>query len=452
MKALLVALGLAGILFACTSTSSDAPTAKPVVLSYAPVDAAVPAAPSVTGARLESPSPARGIVNRFTHNIDFFLPAGADTTSLVPSLQLATGVSVTATEPAAAPFDFSRGPVTYHLSDGTTYTARVSVSVPSAATVNAWIGTGINLGNDLDAWPGPEGSWTGQVVAQQYFFDDYRALGFNSVRIPITWGAATHASDRLGQEGAASVVQPEFLQRVETVAGWGIDAGLTIVINAHHEDWIRTKTGASYQAQKPRFLALWTQIAQAFRDWPPQLIFEVINEPQGNMTNADVNDLNRSVLAIIRATNPTRTVLLGPNRYNAWEALVDGTFQVPPPASDAHIIATFHNYNPWSFAGESKGTWGTGRDLSQMASTLDRAAAWAQRQGVPLNMGEYGATLRYKGSKTDLASRATWYRYVFQAARSRGISVVAWDDFGDFKLYDRVKRSYDHTVVGNLVP
>jgi len=402
---------------------------------------------SISSASLTSPVRARGVVNRFDHTIQFYLPAAAVLTSLTPVIETASGISVTSTEPASPPFDLSSGSVIYHLSDGSRYTVQATNIVPSAATVNQWLGSGINLGNDLDAWPGEEGSWTNRVVAQRSFFDDYRAMGFHSVRIPVTWGESTVPADRLSRDGEGSTVNPAFMKRVDTVVGWGLDAGLTVVINAHHEDWIRTLTGTPYQAQKARFVALWTQIAEHFQSWPPQLVFEILNEPQSKMTNADVNDLNRTVLAVIRASNPSRTVILGPAHYNALDAMTDGVFSVPAPANDAHIIANFHNYNPWPFAGQSSGTWGSAADIAKMNSDLRSAARWGKTRGVPVYMGEYGVTLVYNHKKTDLTSRATWYRQVHQAAQENGISMAAWDDYGDFKLYDRVNRSFDSSVV-----
>ena len=62
-------------------------------------------------------------------------------------------------------------------------------------------------------------------------------------------------------------------------------------------------------------------------------------------------------------------------------------------------------------------------------------------------MGEYGVTLLFKGKKTDLDSRSAWYRSVRSAAKSLGISMAIWDDFGDFKIYDRQGRTYDDSVI-----
>jgi endoglucanase len=266
---------------------------------------------------------------------------------------------------------------------------------------------------------------------------------------------ASNPSDRLSDKSPFAV-NPVFMARVDQVAGWAIDAGLTVVINAHHENWIRTLTGSAMTAQLPRFEALWTQIAQHFAGWPPQLVFEILNEPQppagsstGGMSNADLKVLNQDILNIIRKYDPTRVVIVGADQYNSLFSLVSGTFNLPVDSAlgGPYLIATFHNYNPWSFAGQSSGTWGSADDIASMTGQLAVAATWGEQNHVPIYMGEYGVILQYQGLKTDAASRLAWYTQVTKIARADGISMALWDDFGDFKLYDRSHRTFDSEIL-----
>lgn len=449
MKTVLAFLTITIVLASFSACNmSSGPTAGSTV-DYVPVTGAVPGTASILSASLVTPS-ARGIVNRFTHAISFYLPETdpSNLTSLTPSFVTAAGVTVVSPLPGAA-CDLS-AVMSVTLSDGSSYTMQAFKTTPSAATVDGWIGSGINLGNDLDAWPGAEGSWTNGVVAQQYFFDDYARMGLASARVPVTWGMAANPADRLDSVSPYNV-NPSFMSRVDTVAGWGIDAGLTVVVNAHHENWIRTLTGSALTAQLPRFEALWKQIAQHFAYWPPQLVFEIINEPQGEMTDTDVNTLNNAILPIIRDSggfNATRIVIIGADNYNSMYTLQDGVFSVP---SDPYIIVNFHDYNPWTFAGESIGAWGSAADIAAMTSDFAGVASWAQTKGVPLFMGEYGVTFQYNGAKTDLPSRALWYKNMRLLAKSKGMAMTFWDDYGDFKIYDRANRSYDTSVLPTVV-
>lgn len=83
---------------------------------------------------------------------------------------------------------------------------------------------GINLGNVLDA--PTEGAWAQR--AQEYYFDDYAAAGFKSVRVPIRW-------DKHTATASPWAVEPSFMDRVEEVVGWSLKRGLRTILNTHHD-------------------------------------------------------------------------------------------------------------------------------------------------------------------------------------------------------------------------
>ena len=121
---------------------------------------------------------------------------------------------------------------------------------------------GINLGNTLE--PPLEGGWN-NPKAQEYYFDLYKQAGFDCVRIPVRWDEHT-------QDSYPYNIDLSWLQRVEEVVDWGLQRGLFIVINAHHDDWIKQNySNASYRA---RFDSIWSQISVRFRDKSEKLIFE----------------------------------------------------------------------------------------------------------------------------------------------------------------------------------
>ena len=140
---------------------------------------------------------------------------------------------------------------------------------------------GINLGNTFE--PPREGEW-GNPTTQEYFFDIYKNSGFDCVRIPVRW-------DNYTGKTAPYTVSSAWMNRIEQVVDWGLKRGLFIVINTHHDDWIKS----SYtETNKARFDSIWSQIAVRFKDKPEKLIFEIINEPHG-LTQANNNDLHARV-------------------------------------------------------------------------------------------------------------------------------------------------------------
>lgn len=131
--------------------------------------------------------------------------------------------------------------------------------------------------------------------------DDYTSRGFGLVRVPVRW-------DQHMSRTAPYAIDQVFLARVQTVVGWGLSRNLTVIVNSHHDDWI--DDADTFSAMRPRFLALWTQVAAAFSSASASLRFEVLNEPV-KLTIAQLNDLYGAVVPIMRAANPTRVIYLG---------------------------------------------------------------------------------------------------------------------------------------------
>ena len=112
---------------------------------------------------------------------------------------------------------------------------------------------GINLGNTLE--PPLEGGWN-NPPAQEYYFDLYKEAGFSTVRIPVRWDE--HTMDTL-----PFTISSSWLARVEQIVDWALERDLFVILNAHHEDWIKQNyTNALYRA---RFDSIWSQIAVRFQ-------------------------------------------------------------------------------------------------------------------------------------------------------------------------------------------
>ena len=95
------------------------------------------------------------------------------------------------------------------------------------------MGRGINLGNTLE--PPTEGGWNNPAAKESYF-DDYVEAGFTTVRIPVTWDKHTAAN-------SPYIVDASWLNRVEEIVEWGLERDMFVIINAHHEGWLRRILG-----------------------------------------------------------------------------------------------------------------------------------------------------------------------------------------------------------------
>lgn len=280
----------------------------------------------------------------------------------------------------------------------------------------------INLGNALDA--PTEGEW-GYVIRQ----GDIRMVaeaGFDAVRIPIRWSA--HA-----KKSAPYTIDPVFLTRADQVISWALEAGLTTIIDIHHDPAFRDGS----QAELDRIDGIWTQLAAHYRDAPPRLLFELVNEPPGAFPKGFMDRANARLVATIRATNPTRTIIYGADRWNSFDAL---TRAVPP--DDRNLIATFHYYDPFAFTAQGMNdgnggsyptglTWGSKADLAALYRDFDRVAEWAARNDQAVLLGEFGVNAR-----VPIGQRTTWITAVRFAAEKRGFAWCNWAFHAEFDAVD----------------
>jgi len=305
---------------------------------------------------------------------------------------------------------------------------------------NSLIRKGINLGNALEA--SEEGEWG--VRLKEEYFDIIANAGFNSVRIPIQWSAHAETTPPYSIEKA-------FFARIDWAVQQALSRKLVAIVNIHHYKALITTP----EAHKERFLALWKQIAEHYADYPVTLYFEVLNEPGRQLTNDLWNAYLIEVIRVIRKSNPTRTIVVGPSPFNT----ISGLAHLELPLHERNLIVTFHYYEPFQFthqgaswSGQKSKAWlgtkwiGTEEQRNEIIADLDRAAQWAKKKQVPLFMGEFGA---YR--KADMASRVRWTTFLRSEAEKRGISWAYWEFCAGFGAYDRDKRAWRDELLDALI-
>ena len=343
-----------------------------------------------------------------------------------------------------------------------------------ASDMVAQMGRGINLGNVLSA--PAEGNWS-PAVTEQYFID-VAAAGFTNVRIPIDFFGTRTTGDTSGYSSAPGtagnytgtaddyIVSSTYLDRIQQVIEWSLNQGLVTIIDFHgsnlKSEFIYTfdseeteytdPTSAKRVADIQKFLAIWAQIADRFKDYSENLLFEVINEPYFHMSKSDMDALNTDVLAVIRGSggsNGTRNVIITGGTGTSHEA----PLQIEPSiiSGDTYVIATFHYYQPFDFTSSSADSrdnesWGSVQDKDLLTTRFDEVFTWATSNNIAVFLGEFGAdnTGGYKYSTGDLntisgnatgfadggpdnASRVEFHRFVAEQAINRGFSFAAWD-------------------------
>ena len=304
---------------------------------------------------------------------------------------------------------------------------------------------------------GAETVWQGTVTTQAVI-DYVKSLGFKSVRIPCAW-AFGHISNASTYE-----IDQRWMTRVKEVVDYCIGDGLYVVLNDHWdggwlENHIKDSDAATIERNKKILTALWTQIANAFKDYDEHLLFAGLNEP--NADNQAATDhliqYNQTFVDAVRATggNNARRVLVvqGPST-NIEHTCNFMKGKMPADVIEGRLAVEVHYYNPWQFWGmekdESWGNmffyWGQGNHFGGSKHN----ATWGEEvdmrvqlqmmktnfvdQGYPVVIGEFGANWRDlsklsgESQEKHNASIKAHYREMHRLCKEMGGMVpMTWD-------------------------
>ena len=339
---------------------------------------------------------------------------------------------------------------------------------------------GWNLGNTLESNSGDvnnmwierytsrrpsdyETAWE-QPVTKPELFALFKEAGFNAIRVPVTWYPHMEATfstfpwdpvaDPIGTQ-----IQAEWMNRVHEVVDYVISQDMYCILNIHHD------TGASnthwlvadeevYAAQKERFEAVWTQIAEEFKDYDEHLLFEGYNEMLdsynswcfasfGTSKNYDasvatsaynaINSYAQSFVDAVRATggnNAKRNLVVCTYGACAGEGSWSGYLQdplkemkLPEDNVSDHIIFEVHSY-PSLKSGLSSAK----SSINQIMSAVETHLA---SKGAPVIFGEWGTEnydTDYDNRHNDMLAFA---QYFVEQAKTRGFGTFYWMGLSD---------------------
>lgn len=322
-----------------------------------------------------------------------------------------------------------------------------------AMAVAKSLGMGWNLGNQLDSHSNGianETIWGNPATTQDAFYK-IAASGIRSVRIPITW---------LGHIGAAPnyTIDATWLNRIAEIVGYAETAGLNAIINIHHDGanssyWLDIKNAAlsttTNTQVKAQLSAMWTQIANKFKDKGNFLIFESMNEihdgkwgwgankTDGGKQYAVLNEWNQVFVNAVRATgggNADR--YLGVPGYVTNPDLTISNFKLPTDAASNRLLVAVHYYDPNEYAIEDKfSEWGHTAasdkkanfgDEDYVKSLFGRLKTTFVDKGIPVYIGEMGSV--HRSSTRAESFRKYYLEYICKAAKTYGLAPFFWDN------------------------
>ena len=272
-------------------------------------------------------------------------------------------------------------------------------------------------------------------------FQKIRQAGFSTVRIVLQSFDHMDAHNRLPQK---------WMDTLDWAINGATRARLNVIIDEHDFD----KCSADPAACHDKLIAFWRQVATHLRKRGDNVLFELLNEPHEQLDAARWNDLLKELIPLVRKTNPTRTLVIGPTQWNSLKQL--DTLELPE--KDRHIIVTFHYYDPMRFTHQGASwvpafsklsgiTCCTAEERAQIDRDFDKVAAWSREHDRPILLGEFGA--REGG---DMASRVAWTSAIARSAERHGFAWAYWQFDGDFVVYDMKKQDWVHPILKALIP
>lgn len=365
--------------------------------------------------------------------------------------------------------------------------AQEAITFESASEAVEHMRLGWNLGNTLDSNSGDtlrmwieanknrtptsyETAW-GQKVTQAKLFTLFKEAGFNAVRVPVTWyphmeatfssvngyddnGTWSYTPWLPSNDDIGTKIQKTWMRRVRQIVDYIVKQGMYCILNIHHD------TGASntawliadeevYARQHERFEAIWTQIAEEFRDYDEHLLFEGYNE----MLDADhswcyaqfgstqgyddakakasykaINNYAQSFVNAVRATggnNLQRNLVVSTyaacDGNGTWSSHLQDPLkemQLPTDVVDGHLLFEVHCYPDISTLASAK---------SNLNKTISQLKAYLVKKGAPVIIGEWGIS----GGGDNRDNHIEFVKFFAQRCKENGIGLFHWMGLSD---------------------
>ena len=300
--------------------------------------------------------------------------------------------------------------------------------------------------------------------------------GANVFRLPVTW--TSFVNDTTFE------IDKEWLDMVKEEVDYILSKGAYCILNMHNDYLMRSFVGVKENGEwtnlhwekdwmldeyseyvNERFKAVWAQIAEYFKDYPQQLIFETANEPSTEWyedisydMNAvavkRVNEMNKMFVDTVRASggkNADRFLCLAVADYNTYHCLSD---LVLP--DDDGLMVQLHSYNEMEYNTNFQDYYTVNPSYDYVGQTdkLFDAVSQFQRQhpDVPVIIGENGISQKMKDA--DAAPRA---EYFYTKAKEYGVPCLWWEDYFvtdekiEYWLYDKAAQKWGRPTLLDII-
>ena len=275
----------------------------------------------------------------------------------------------------------------------------------------------------------------------QETFDDIAAQGFDSVRLPVDFSSNT-------SDTAPYAIDETLLSYLDTVVKNTLRAGMTIIVDFHQACRLGdTSLYTDPDTVSPKYLAIWQQLAEHYKEYPDRVVFEAINEPGVNtttFTSAKLMELQEKVLEIVRKTSETRKLMVATGSNNSVRAIENITQNL---INDKNVIAAVHCYWPMSFTHQGAnwiknddgtlkypgGVKYTDEAKAEVESAIKICKDFSEKNNMAVWLGEFGV---YQGGGAAAEDVQAYLSDFTKLCGESKISWCYWEYNVGFSAYD----------------
>ena len=334
------------------------------------------------------------------------------------------------------------------------------------------MGIGWNLGNTFESYdqidrkitPNEQITLWGNPIPTKEMVISIKKYKFKTIRIPITWKHFMNENNK---------VNSEWMLKIREVVDWVINNNMYCIINVQHDgegdNWLSKGIYA-----KDKFIDLWSQIANEFKNYDEHLIFESMNEVKYEINNVfdykTLNDLTQAFVDTVRNSggNNNYRLLIIAGATKEIELTCISDYKLPrDPVNKFAISINFYlpsqfckepDDNPWTWQDEYGiheitpiTTWGSEEDYNDMVSNLETIKEHFVDKGIPVIFTEVGVLTEQKKDKESIRE---FLNAIFSFATNfDGMMACLWDssnkNSGIINYYDKVNGKWFDEKIGN---
>lgn len=334
----------------------------------------------------------------------------------------------------------------------------ISIKKTPMEMVNA-MGIGLNLGKTFDSYiknktistPIEQITLFGNNIPSKKMITNIKKYGIKTIRLPVTW---MYFIDESGN------INSEWMANIKKVVKMIIREKMFCILNIHHDtdkgNWLGEDSNP-----KDKYINLWKNIANEFKNYNDYLIFESHDDISYSFKNdfMHIYELNNDFIQVVRNSggkNGDRLLILaGANKDIDFTCSPD--YKIPIDPSKRFAIS-IHYYLPQQFAIEPDDIpwtwidddgnvrdvipfteWGTENDYKDMVSSFESMKKVFLDKDIPIIIVEVGVLTEQK-KNPECIIKYLYFELSLSSIYS-GIMSCLYDDsnkkLGAMNYYDR---------------